>query len=84
MPSSMPLAKVTEYVYCPCGTDDNIFIQNLQYSEEDRNKTEEGKSQDGLIRGIGTDGKHRFLKFTQPLGFLKTKITLILKTDLPK
>ena len=30
---------------------------NLQYSEEDKNKTDEEKNQDGLVRGLGTDGK---------------------------
>ena len=34
-----------------------IFLINLQYSEEDKNKTDEEKNQDGLVRGLGTDGK---------------------------
>ena len=28
---------------------------HLQYSEEDKNKTDEEKNVDGLVRGIGTD-----------------------------
>ena len=34
-----------------------FFLINLQYSEEDKNKTDEEKNQDGLVRGLGTDGK---------------------------
>ena len=41
---------------------DLIFIKYLQYSEEDRNKTDEEKNQDGLVRGIGTDGMKKFCK----------------------
>ena len=33
------------------------ILINLQYSEEDKNKTDEEKNQDGLVRGLGTDGK---------------------------
>ena len=33
------------------------FLINLQYSEEDKNKTDEEKDKDGLVRGLGTDGK---------------------------
>ena len=33
-----------------------ITFFKIQYSEEDRNKTDEEKNQDGLVRGIGTDG----------------------------
>ena len=34
-----------------------FFLINLQYSEEDKNKTDEEKNRDGLVRGLGTDGK---------------------------
>ena len=33
------------------------ILINLQYSEEDKNKTDEEKNRDGLVRGLGTDGK---------------------------
>ena len=42
---------------CPSFFCIKEFLINIQYSEEDKNKTDEEKNQDGLVRGLGTDGK---------------------------